>query len=273
VAESLPSVVRDAERRWSLRVGQSFQPGGTCSWVAPAVGMDGAPVVLKVAWHHEEGRHEADGLVVWNGVGIVRLLAVERLASCDVMLLEACSPGTPLSAEPATEQDEVLGALLARLWIEPPAGHPFRALAEMCDAWTDEYEERYARAEPALRLDRGLSRSGIELFRALPRSAPRSCLVTTDLHAGNVLAAQREPWLAIDPKPHVGDPSYDVLQHMLNHPDRLASDPGGFAARMAALSGLDGERVQQWLFARCVQESFTLPGAREGAVALSVLLA
>jgi streptomycin 6-kinase len=36
----------------------------------------------------------------------------------------------------------------------------------------------------------------------------------TRLHVGNVLAAEREPWLVIDPKPYVGDPTYDVLQHV-----------------------------------------------------------
>jgi streptomycin 6-kinase len=99
----------------------------------------------------------------------------------------------------------------------------------------------------------------MELLRSLPGSAERCVLLITDLHAGNVLAAGREPWLAIDPKPYVGDPTYDPLQHMLNCPDRLASDPAGFARRMARLLDLDGPRLQQWLFARCVLESIDQP--------------
>ncbi len=63
-------------------------------------------------------------------------------------------------------------------------------------------------------------------------------LLCTDLHAGNVLAAQRAPWLIIDPKPYIGDPAYDVLQHMLNCEDRLAADPAGLANRMADLAGV-----------------------------------
>jgi streptomycin 6-kinase len=104
-------------------------------------------------------------------------------------------------------------------------------------------------------VDLGLARAGITLFRELPASAGREVLLSTDLHAGNVLAAQRELWLAIDPKPYVGDPHYDVLQHMLNCGERLASDPVGFARRMAGLLGLDHHRLLLWLFARCVQES------------------
>jgi streptomycin 6-kinase len=86
-------------------------------------------------------------------------------------------------------------------------------------------------------------------------TADHSVLLCTDLHAENVLEVQREPWLAIDPKPYVGDPAYDPLQHMLNCPERLASDPAGLARWMAGLTGLDPGRVTMWLFARCAQES------------------
>ncbi len=73
----------------------------------------------------------------------------------------------------------------------------------------------------------------------------------------------------IDPKPYVGDQAYDALQHMLNCEDRLATDPLGLARRMADLLGLEGERVAQWLFARCVQESIGDPSLRTVAAALA----
>ena len=82
----------------------------------------------------------------------------------------------------------------------------------------------------------GLPGIGIALFRELPATADSQVLLCTDLHGENVLAARREPWLVIDPKPYVGDPAYDVLQHMLNCEDRLAADPGALAARMADLT-------------------------------------
>jgi streptomycin 6-kinase len=75
------------------------------------------------------------------------------------------------------------------------------------------------------------------------------------LHAENVLAAEREPWLVIDPKPFIGDPAFDAVQHMLNCDERLAREPIGLTARMASLFGVDPERVRLWLFARCAQES------------------
>jgi streptomycin 6-kinase len=272
-AAALPDLVASVAARWELDVGAPFQPGGTASWVAPATpAAAGEPCVLKIAWQHNEGRDEAEGLRVWNGNGTVRLLRVEQQYGSVVMLLEACRPGTPLGEAEAPEvQDVVVAGLLRRLWgAEVAAGSaPWRPLSEMCDWWADEYERRYERSDPERRLDPGVSRAGIELFRSLPRSSPEHDLLATDLHAGNVLAAEREPWLAVDPKPYVGDPAYDVLQHMLNHRERLASDPSGFARRMAGLCELDPERVERWLFARCVQESFTWPELSEVASRLA----
>ena len=113
----------------------------------------------------------------------------------------------------------------------------------MCDAWADEFDARLA-AEPGL-IDSGLARVGIGLFRALPATAEREVLLATDLHAGNVLAAEREPWLVIDPNPYVGGPTYDPLQHLLNCPERLYADPVGLAAKGDELADID-EELRDW---------------------------
>ena len=133
----------------------------------------------------------------------------------------------------------------------------------MCDRWADEYQT----AEPArgAAADPGLERLALEMFRELPRTASRRVLLCTDLHAENVLSARREPWLAIDPKPYVGDPAYDVLQHMLNCERRLRSDPAGLSRRMAGLLGLDVERVLLWLFARALVDPDDRPWLQEVA--------
>jgi streptomycin 6-kinase len=158
-----------------------------------------------------------------------------------------------LTALPESEQDVVLAGLLRRLWITPPPRHVFRSLQVMCDQWAEEFEAQLV-AEPGL-VDPGLAREGMTLFRGLPATADREALLVTDLHAGNVLAAEREPWLVIDPKPYVGDPAYDALQHMLNCEERLLADPVGLVERLAGLLELDADRLRRWLFARCVQEA------------------
>jgi streptomycin 6-kinase len=264
----LPAIVAAFANRWSLRVGEPFQPGGQCSWTAPATGPAGAGLVLKVGFRFPGGeeRDEAAGLRLWHGNGAVRLYDAQEGDSAYGLLIERCLPGTPLGrALPEPEQDQVVTGLLRRLWAQPHAAYPFRPLTEMCAVWGDEFEREYAAASPADRLDPGLARAGIALFRTLPQTAGSRVLLCTDLHGDNILAALRRPWLVIDPKPYVGDPAYDVLQHMLNCDGRLAADPGALARRMADLAGLDGGRVRQWLFARSVQESVGSPLMRHVA--------
>lgn len=260
---SLPVAVAHFEQRWSLRLGEPFQPGGQTAWLTPARNAAGADLVLKLAWRHPEAEHEAAGLRLWDGTGAVRLYATEEFGHTVALLIERCVPGTTLASRPETEQDSVIAGLLRRLWLEPGPGHPFRPLQEMCDAWADEFE-RKAAPHPGM-LDLGLAREGIRLFRTLPRTADRTVLLCTDLHAGNVLAADREPWLMIDPKPYVGDPTYDLLQHLLNCEERLVADPNGLVRKMSDLLGLDADRGRLWLFARCVQGSLDSPELAEVA--------
>ena len=118
---------------------------------------------------------------------------------------------------------------------------------------------------------RTLSR-GSGLLRELPTDSTDSVVLCTDLHADNVLAARRETWLVIDPKPYTGDRTYDAVQHLLNC-DRLLHDPTRLAHRMSHLLDLDATRLKLWLFARCAQESLDQPaqhrqppGSRHNAV-------
>jgi streptomycin 6-kinase len=261
--DTLPATIADLSRRWKLQVGEPFQPGGDTAWVAPTATAAGEPLVIKLLWPHPEAAHEADALRLWAGRSAVLLHAAEDLGHTHVLLIERCHPGDPLSNLPEPEQDQVIARVLRQLWLDPPPNHPFRPLEEMCEQWAAEFEAKTAGRNP--QVDPGLARTAMELFRHLPTTSRRSVVLSTDLHAGNVLAADREPWLAIDPKPYVGDPTYDVLQHMLNCPVRLKSDPIRLINRMAQLSGLEPERTGLWLFARCVQEAPDWPDLAEVA--------
>ena len=117
-------------------------------------------------------------------------------------------------------------------------------------AWASEIREKSDRWP-----DRGLVEEGLRVFRTLPGTARDEVLLVTDLHAGNVLRAQREPWLAIDPKPFVGDPAYDATQHLVNCQRRLCADPDDTIARVADLLGVERARVRLWVFARAAIES------------------
>ena len=262
---ALPDRVEELTARWGLDLGDPFEPGGNCSWVAPGTDRDGREVVLKVAWQHTEALHEAEGLAALRGDAAVEVYAFEHLprarpgggpegdTDTTAMLLERCRPGTELRGRPEAEQHVVVTDLLRSVWaVDLPSDHPFRPLSVMADDWVVSAQARLA-ADPG-RLDSGLAREGLALFRELSRPGPTDVLLFTDLHAGNVLSGERCPWLLIDPKPYVGDPHYDVVQHLLNCNESLQADPIGLLTEVADLAGLDAGRVRQWLFARCVEE-------------------
>jgi streptomycin 6-kinase len=260
----LPDCLSDLQHRWSLALAAPFDTEEvSCAWVAPATRADGSAAVLKLGMPHMEGRDEIDGLRFWDGDPTVRLLEADD--DLGAMLLERCEPGTVLRSLPEPEQDVVMARLLRRLWRSAPAPHPFRSLADMTAAWSEE-----TIADSARWADAGLVREGLRLFEELPRNASREVLLATDLHAGNVLRAQREPWLVIDPKPFVGDPAYDATQHLLNC-TRLRSDPLPTIRRFADLLDLEPERVRLWTFARVAAE--TLSEWDDGSISLARALA
>ncbi len=201
---TLPAVTNQIASDWELELGDPYLPGGQCAWVAPARQPADDGLVLKVGWRHREAEHEADALRFWDGNGAVRCLATRLLGDTTALLLERCIPGHQLSLVPEPEQDEIIAGLLRQLRARVPEdGHPFGSLEEMCGLWADWFELDYATDSHGL--DPGLAREGIATLRQLPASADSQVLLCTDLHAGNVLAAQREPWLVIDPKPFIGD--------------------------------------------------------------------
>ncbi|MBM3457758.1 MAG: aminoglycoside phosphotransferase [Armatimonadetes bacterium] len=244
----LPHAVRELQARWRLSLGSTFEEDeGSCAWVAPVVREDGTRAVLKLGMPHFEAEHEIQALCVWDGDPAVRLFEFD--VGINAMLLERCEPGTALRALPEVEQDVVLAALLQRLWRRPSAPHPFRPLAAMTAHWSEE-----TRAAASRWPDRALTQAGLRLLEELSRPSPDDVLLATDLHAGNVLQAQRMPWLVIDPKPFVGDRAYDATQHLLNCSERIHHAPDATIRRLSDLLEVDHERVRLWMFARAAAE-------------------
>ena len=246
--DRLPEVLDGIARRWSLTVGDPFDNEEvSCGWVAPVALSNGSSAILKLGMPHMEGEHEVHGLRFWDGDPTVRLFEAED--DLGAMLLERCHPGTALRLMPEPDQDLVISRLLRQLWRLPAVPHPFRPLSELLKSWASETLRDVAQWP-----DAGMVREGLRLFEELPRNAPTEALLATDLHAGNVLRSDRKPWLVIDPKPFVGDPAYDVTQHLFNCDARLRSDPDKMIGRMADLLEIDSERIRLWTFARAAAE-------------------
>jgi len=246
--ERLPDAIRELQDRWSLSLGAPFDGADvSCAWVAPAVRADGTRAVLKLGMPHFEGAHEIQALRFWEGGPTVRLLETD--VDLNAMLLEQCQPGTALRELPEREQDVIVAGLLRRLWRRPAAPHPFRPLSAMTAHWADETLAA-ANKWP----DPGLVQEGLRLFDELSRPSADDVLLATDLHAGNVLRAKREPWLVIDPKPFVGDRAYDATQHLFNCKGRMLTAPDVTIHGVADLLGVDDKRVRLWMFARSAAE-------------------
>jgi streptomycin 6-kinase len=196
--------------------------------------------VLKVQHPHRESEHEATALERWDGDGAIRLLDAEPEEHA--LLLERCVPGTPLSAAgPETALDVFVG-LLPRLW--KPAGAPFRALVEEAAWWLGSLETS-TEFEPRL------LGAALEALREQPPTQGEQVLLHQDLHGDNVLAAEREPWLAIDPKPLVGEREFGVApivrSRELGHSRR---DVLHRFDRLTGELGLDRERARGWTIAQ-----------------------
>jgi streptomycin 6-kinase len=174
---------------------------------------------------------EADALRFWDGRGAVRLLAAARP---NVLLLERCVPGTPLDPADLDTAAEVLRALHR----PAPADGSIRSLAAEAARWE--------RTIPAKAYDRALTGRALALLRELAPTQGAPVVLHQDLHAGNILRAQRG-WLAIDPKPLAGEREFDVVGLARNAPD-----PARCVRELAARLELDRERAHGWAFVQAL---------------------
>ncbi len=249
---ALPGLAAELLDRWQLTL-DGPSSSGAVALVLPVRRADGTAAVLKLQPVDQETIGEPIALRAWAGDGAVRLLDHDPASGS--MLLERLDPERTLME---VEDDEaalsILVGLLARLDAVPaPAG-----LRTLADVATD----LLARVPAALDLVDAADRRLIERCAdPLPEllAEPGDRLLHWDLHFGNVLAGDREPWLAIDPKPLAGDPGFDLLPALHNRwSDVVATgDPDRAARRrfdlMTEALGLDRERARGWTLARILE--------------------
>jgi streptomycin 6-kinase len=143
--------------------------------------------------------------------------------------------------------------LLPRLW--KPAGPPFRPLSEEAESWAEDLAQKWDRLGRPF--ERELLDAALEALNVLPDSQGEQVLLHQDLHAGNVLRARREPWLAIDPKPLAGEREFGIAA--LVRGGELGRGPDHIAHRLHRLTielGLDRERALGWALAQTLAWSF-----------------
>jgi len=254
--EAFPERLEAAEKRWGITIGDPFDPGGFTSWAAPAITQVGEDVVYKCVIPHDEAVGEDAALAAYDGDGAVRLVASQP--STFELLIESCNPGADLwSVADERQRFEVAGELMPTLWRPTDPGS-IASLTDVGPRWADILQRRMLTldlpwvADP---IDRGA-----ELLRTLPFDEDNPMLIHGDFHPGNILAAQRDPWLVIDPKPMIGSPAYDAVQLLTQADGRVVEPPPVAAIEdrldvLAALLGIEAERIALWALARTAEWS------------------
>lgn len=246
----LPQHIAELAQEWGLHLGPVFDQNGAVSWVAPVELSDGSEAVLKITFPHDDPRHEAQALRSLDGRGAVRVLR----ASDDgfSLLLERCRPGTAAWSLSEAERTALACRMLPRIWREPDAGAPFMSLSDAVERWRDRLPHITATAD----YEANVVAAAVARGRELAASQSQQVLLHGDFHPGNILAAQREPWLFIDPKPFVGEPAFDLAQWLFNCARFVLQSDDAVTLlrqqidRFAADLGLDPARIAGWAFVK-----------------------
>lgn len=244
----LPLLVAESADAWALELGEPFL-GGYASYVCPARRSDGTGAVLKVQYPHLDCRDEAAALRDWDGDGAICLL--DHHPARHALLLEQCHPGTPLSEVGQERALDVLIGLLPRLWVPVDDDAPYIRLADLARSWLADLPDRWEAAGRAF--ERRLVDAACSLVDDLAGSQDQAVLVNQDLQGENVLAADREPWLAIDPKPVAGERAFGLSSIVRSSEFGHSSvDVHRRLDRTSAELGVDRERARGWTIAQAV---------------------
>ena len=245
-ADAAPGIAAEFLDKWHLQPGRPYE-NSMVSLVVPVARSDGSEAVLKVQYPHRESNAEARALQLWDGNGAVQL--IDHDAERSVLLIEKCTPGEPLSGVEGEIALTVICELLPRLWLPEPTG--VGAIDEEADFWSSSLNEHFDRG--TLGFSATMAQRATDLMAELIASQADQVLVHQDLHGENIISAEREPWLVIDPKPLSAERAFGVAPvisspefgHSKNHVARRVD-------RVVDELGVDRSRAVSWAFARTV---------------------
>ncbi len=255
----LPDRLAQRAEQWHLVLGLPY-PVGIGGYLVQAECPDGSAAVLKLSPTGAEQAmaNELEVMMLrrWLGQGAVLLLDADIAAGA--LLMERCIPGITLDTLP-DEGMVRIGCRLAHMLHTEPTSEDLELIPVALDSVTDG-----ARRFSAVMAEFGESLSP-DVWRTVKESydelvADRGHLVVChgDLNPGNVLSAQRLPWLAIDPLPRVADSAYDGASLVwARRPWLLAqADARAVLAHRIDIAArelvVDPARVRAWTLVRLV---------------------
>ncbi|GED96371.1 aminoglycoside phosphotransferase family protein [Gordonia crocea] len=222
---------------------------GYASIVVPVRTDDGGEAVLKVGFDGSvDTEQEHLALQYWAGDGAVRLFRADPARRA--LLLERLTT-RDLSDEWDLYACEVVAQLYSRL--HRPAPPRLRRLSDALRGWLDAMAADASHMPVPRRLiDRALAHG--RDFTADPACDGR--IIHGDLHYENVLAAERSPWLAIDPQPLSGDPHFEVAPLLWNRWEEMVGYLAPSIRRrfdtVVNAAMLDEDRAREWVVIRMV---------------------
>lgn len=258
---ALPGMAAGFLERWGLRPDGAAMHG-VCALVLPVVRVaDGRRAALKLQPVDEETAGEPVALRLWGEASAGAVGLLEYDAATGTMLLEGLDGRRALSGvADAREAVRVVGGLLAGLTaVRVVEGVGLRGLGEVA--------ARLVAAAPGVagRLadagERGLVADCAAAVREVA-GEPGDRLLHWDLHFGNVLAgagAEAEGgerggrWVAIDPKPLVGDAGFELFPALVDRFD--VDDVGWRFDLLTGVLGLDRGRARAWTLGRVLQNA------------------
>ena len=252
---NLPQLLKSCESRWGLLIDAPITPL-SYNFIAPAIMGDGQEVILKLGVPNAELKGEIMALRTYDSRGSVRLIDADPQEG--MLLLERVTPGYMLS-ELGLEEDEeatrIAAGVMKKLWRPLQRGHGFTTVTQWAGGFQRLRDQFQGGTGP---FPAGLVSAAEKIYDRLLGDAEQTVLLHGDLHHFNILAADREPWLAIDPKGIAGDPAYDAGALLRNPYPEIYHWPDLERIQSRRLDILTEElliprrRIQEWAYAQMV---------------------
>lgn len=252
----LPALVSAQCRKWGLQVdGDPLH--GSNALVVP-VRRHGNQYALRLSPPDDDVTQQAAALELWAGRGAVRLFDVD--AGSGVLLLERLSNSRSLQSEPLSVAIPVIADLILKLAVPAPLEVPGTNAVAADHAESFERDWRtLGGPTPRTHLE-----AAVQMSHELARAIPSDTAVDGDLHCEQVLAADRAPWLVIDPVLLRGDPEYDFARVLWSRLDELPADSAirdAFDVFVRA-ARVPPDRARRWVVVRSM--SYLLWGIPRG---------
>lgn len=266
--DSFHELIAECEARWLLKVLEPFPL--SYNFVAPVVLEDGRSAVLKLGVPGLDWQRELAAIRAFAGRGMVQLLDADEEKG--IMLLERIMPGETLDKlSNEDERIQCLADVIKRMHTPVSRVGKLASMFPTIADWAVGLEGIRSHFRGGTGpIPEQMVEQAMQWYKKLLSTQKEQCLLHGDLHHENILRAQREPWLAIDPKGLIGETEYEVIPFLLNH---LPEDGGEevIKQRVDGLTNslsLQKERVLAWAYCHSVLsawwfiEDFGVDGGR-----------